>query len=253
MSRSHWAWAKGCELVGAAVRGARRLGRNGVLRERLGAKRPVGTASSIPTLTWIATAAVLIAAVEPAHAQASATRGAKPPIAHPVSLTPARLHHPHHTPTPFDQPSPPGQPGARAAARARSRLRRGARLPGRPDAPAPPRGPGGQPGGDRRALRPADRTGRHAVPGRAAAPRRRDRRPPNHRGARLGKPHARSRRWLCPRRVRAGPVVAAAPGPGRVPAPGRSTANTAPGPNEPSPGSRPPGASTSTGSPAPKP
>jgi len=109
VSRSHWAWAKGCELVGAAVQGARRLGRNGVLRERLGAKRPVGTASSIPTLTWIATAAILIAAVEPAHAQASATRGAKPPIAHPVSLTLAsttRTTTPPHSTSPAHSASP---------------------------------------------------------------------------------------------------------------------------------------------------
>lgn len=82
MSRSQWAWAKGCELVGAAVRGARRLGKHEVLRECLGAERPARTASSIPTLTWVATAVILIAAIEPAAALARSTsRGGRAPAA----------------------------------------------------------------------------------------------------------------------------------------------------------------------------
>ncbi len=82
MSRSQRAWAKGCELVGAAVCGARRLGKHEVLRERLETERPARTAPSIPTLTWVATAVILIAALEPAVALGwSASRGGRAPVA----------------------------------------------------------------------------------------------------------------------------------------------------------------------------
>jgi peptidoglycan hydrolase-like protein with peptidoglycan-binding domain/TPR repeat protein len=82
VSRSHWAWAKGCGLVGAVVCGVRWLGRRGVLRECLGAERPVRAVSSIPTLTWVAMAVILIAALEPAVALGrSAGRGGRAPLA----------------------------------------------------------------------------------------------------------------------------------------------------------------------------
>jgi len=91
VSRSQWAWAKGSELVGAAVRGARRLGMHEVLRERLETERPARKAPSIPTLTWVATAVILIAAFEPAVALGrSASRGGRAPVARTaqyVSLT----------------------------------------------------------------------------------------------------------------------------------------------------------------------
>ena len=67
MSRSSRAWAKGCELVGAAVRGVRRLGKLEA-RESLEPERLVRTRSSLATLTWVATAVMLMLAWSPALA-----------------------------------------------------------------------------------------------------------------------------------------------------------------------------------------
>ncbi|HYB27328.1 MAG TPA: hypothetical protein VEF89_11985 [Solirubrobacteraceae bacterium] len=75
MSRSLRAWARTCELVGAAVRGARRLGKLEVL-ETLEAEPLVRSASSLTTLTWVATAVTLMLACSPALALGkSAGRG----------------------------------------------------------------------------------------------------------------------------------------------------------------------------------
>ena len=81
MSRSSWAWAKGCELVGAAMRGAHRPGRIEV-RENLEAGRLVGTRSSLSTLSWVATAVMLMLAFTPALALGkSAHRSGRAPVA----------------------------------------------------------------------------------------------------------------------------------------------------------------------------
>ena len=81
MSRSSRAWAKGCELVGAAVRGVRRLGRLEV-RESLEAERLVRIGSSLATLTWVATAVMLMLAFSPAVALGkSAGRSSRAPAA----------------------------------------------------------------------------------------------------------------------------------------------------------------------------
>ena len=81
MSRSSRAWAKGCELVGAAVRGVRRLGRLEV-RESLEAERLVRIGSSLATLTWVATAVMLMLAFTPALALGkSAGRSSRAPAA----------------------------------------------------------------------------------------------------------------------------------------------------------------------------
>ena len=68
MSRSSRAWAKGCELVGAAASSARRLSGREVVRDHLVAKRLVRTAPSLATLTWVATSVVLMLAFAPAVA-----------------------------------------------------------------------------------------------------------------------------------------------------------------------------------------
>jgi MYXO-CTERM domain-containing protein len=81
VSRSSRAWAKGCELAGAAVRGVRRLGKLEV-RETLEAERLVRTRSSLATLTWVATAVMLMVALSPALALGkSASRGGRAPAA----------------------------------------------------------------------------------------------------------------------------------------------------------------------------
>lgn len=90
MSRSLRAWAKGCELVGAAARGVRRLGTlEG--RETLEAKRLVRTQAPPATLAWVATAVMLTLALSPAVALGkSASRSGRAP-AGPAS------HGPSHT------------------------------------------------------------------------------------------------------------------------------------------------------------
>ena len=87
MSRSSRAWAKGCELVGAAARGVRRLGKLEA-RESLAAERLVRTASSLATLTWVATAAMLMLALSPALALGkSASRSSRAPAARAAQAT----------------------------------------------------------------------------------------------------------------------------------------------------------------------
>ncbi len=87
MSRSSRAWAKGCELVGAAVRGVRRLGRLEV-RESLEAGRLVRTGSSLATLTWVATVVMLMLAFSPAVALGkSARRSSRAPAARAARAT----------------------------------------------------------------------------------------------------------------------------------------------------------------------
>ncbi|MBV9802063.1 MAG: peptidoglycan-binding protein [Solirubrobacterales bacterium] len=91
MSRSLWAWAKGCELVGAAARGVRRLGTlEG--RETLEAERLVRTQATPVALAWVATAVMLMLALSPAVALGkSANRSGRAPAgraAHGPSLTP---------------------------------------------------------------------------------------------------------------------------------------------------------------------
>jgi peptidoglycan hydrolase-like protein with peptidoglycan-binding domain/TPR repeat protein len=81
VSRSSRAWAKGCELAGAAVRGVRRLGKLEE-RETLEAERLVRTRSSLATLTWVAAAVMLMVALNPALALGkSASRGGRTPAA----------------------------------------------------------------------------------------------------------------------------------------------------------------------------
>jgi peptidoglycan hydrolase-like protein with peptidoglycan-binding domain/tetratricopeptide (TPR) repeat protein len=87
VSRSSWAWAKGCELVGAAVRGVRRLGKLEV-RENLEAERLVRSRSSLATLTWVATAVMLMLALTPALALGkSASRSGRAPAARAAQAT----------------------------------------------------------------------------------------------------------------------------------------------------------------------
>ncbi|MFZ0376463.1 MAG: peptidoglycan-binding protein [Solirubrobacteraceae bacterium] len=87
MSRSSRACAKGCELVGAAARGVRRLGKLEA-RESLAAERLVRTASSLATLTWVATAAMLMLALSPALALGkSASRSSRAPAARAAQAT----------------------------------------------------------------------------------------------------------------------------------------------------------------------
>jgi peptidoglycan hydrolase-like protein with peptidoglycan-binding domain/TPR repeat protein len=77
VSRSLRAWARGCESVGAAARGVRGLGQPEV-REHLGAERLTDTASSLATLTRVATVVMLMAALFPAAALGdSASRSGK--------------------------------------------------------------------------------------------------------------------------------------------------------------------------------
>jgi peptidoglycan hydrolase-like protein with peptidoglycan-binding domain/TPR repeat protein len=68
VSRSQRAWAKSCELIGAAVSHARRLSDREVVRDHLTVRRLIRTASSPTTLTWVATAIVLTLAFDPAVA-----------------------------------------------------------------------------------------------------------------------------------------------------------------------------------------
>lgn len=82
MSRSQRAWAKGCELVGAAVSRARRLSGREVVRDHLAARRLVRSAPSLSALTWVATAVVLTLAFDPALASAkSINRSGRAPEA----------------------------------------------------------------------------------------------------------------------------------------------------------------------------
>jgi peptidoglycan hydrolase-like protein with peptidoglycan-binding domain/TPR repeat protein len=67
VSRSHWAWTKSCALFGAALAVARRLGTDG-LQARLRHERVTHTSSSLPLLTWAATATMLMLALTPATA-----------------------------------------------------------------------------------------------------------------------------------------------------------------------------------------
>jgi peptidoglycan hydrolase-like protein with peptidoglycan-binding domain/tetratricopeptide (TPR) repeat protein len=101
VSRSSRAWAKGCELVGTAVRGVRRLGKLEV-RESLEAERPVRTGSSLATLTWVATAAMLMLAFTPALALGkSASRSSRAPAARAARATShARVTRTEHSPDP---------------------------------------------------------------------------------------------------------------------------------------------------------
>lgn len=68
MSRSQRAWARGCEFVGAALSGARRLSDGEVVRDHLAAGRLIRTAPSLATPIWVATAVVLMLAFDPAFA-----------------------------------------------------------------------------------------------------------------------------------------------------------------------------------------
>jgi peptidoglycan hydrolase-like protein with peptidoglycan-binding domain len=70
VSRSSWAWAKGCELVGAAVSRTRRRSDREVVRDHLTARRLVHTPASLTTLTWVAAAVLLMLALAPAVASA---------------------------------------------------------------------------------------------------------------------------------------------------------------------------------------
>ncbi|MGP0036252.1 MAG: peptidoglycan-binding protein [Solirubrobacteraceae bacterium] len=107
MSRSSRAWAKGCELVGAAVRGVRRLGKLEV-RESLEAERLVRTGSSLATLTWVATAVMLMLALTPALALGkSASRSSRAPAARAAQATS------HARVTRTEQSSDPPQSGTR--------------------------------------------------------------------------------------------------------------------------------------------
>lgn len=82
MSRSSRAWTKSCELVGAAVSRARRRSDRGMVRDHLAARRLVRTRSSLTTLTWVATAALLVLALDPATASAkSSNRKGRVPAA----------------------------------------------------------------------------------------------------------------------------------------------------------------------------
>lgn len=79
MSRSSWAWARSCGLVGAAVLGVGRLGKLEV-RESLEAGPPVRMPSSLAALTWVATAVMLTLAFTPALASGkSASRSGRAP------------------------------------------------------------------------------------------------------------------------------------------------------------------------------
>ena len=219
MSRSSRAWAKGCELVGAAVRGVRRLGKLEV-RESLEAERLVRTGSSLATLTWVATAVMLMLALTPALALGkSASRSSRAPAARAAQATS------HARVTRTEQSSDPpqwrdGYPQtyrARERTRVRQRLRKRSRLPGRPGTAATPDGVGLLARANRWPLRPVDRCSRNPLPGRAWPGRRRDRWTIDDGSSGLGQvapiPRGRLRAgWIGP-----GAGVAAPPGRGRIP------------------------------------
>ena len=116
MSRSSRAWAKGCELVGAAVRGVRRLGKLEV-RESLEAERLVRTGSSLATLTWVATAVMLMLAFTPALALGkSASRSSRAPAARAAQATS------HARVTRTEQSSDPPQSGGTGTRRPTARV-----------------------------------------------------------------------------------------------------------------------------------
>jgi peptidoglycan hydrolase-like protein with peptidoglycan-binding domain/TPR repeat protein len=82
VSRSRRAWARGCELVGAAVLRAGRLSDREVMRDHLTARRLVPTAPSLTTLTWVATAIALTLAFDAAIASGkSVNRNGRVPAA----------------------------------------------------------------------------------------------------------------------------------------------------------------------------
>jgi peptidoglycan hydrolase-like protein with peptidoglycan-binding domain/tetratricopeptide (TPR) repeat protein len=116
VSRSSRAWAKGCELVGAAARGVRRLGKLEA-RESLEAERLVRTGSSLATLTWVATAVMLMLAFTPALALGkSASRSSRAPAGRAAQATS------HARVTRTEQSSDPPQSAGTDTRRATARV-----------------------------------------------------------------------------------------------------------------------------------
>lgn len=117
MSRSLRAWAKGCELVGAVVSGARRLRGREVVRDHLAVQRLVRTAPSLTTLAWAVTAMVLMLAFDPAVAPGkSVNRKGR------VPATRAAQGAPQIAVAPTNHRSHPSQTGDRPGGRTRKRV-----------------------------------------------------------------------------------------------------------------------------------
>ena len=117
MSRSVRAWARGCELVGAAVSSARGLSGRKVVRDHLSLRPLVRTAPSFATLTWAGTSVVLMLAFAPALASGkSVNRSGRVPAtrtaqgASQIAVAPKK------------QKSDPSQSGDRSGRRERTRV-----------------------------------------------------------------------------------------------------------------------------------